>query len=113
MTTPPTPQDVREIAAKAIKQLFRSSKTWPAPDQAVADAVLAAVEPVIRQQVAEEIADKITALCQVHPSHFPWTVLGADISGTRTARNVRDAVVAQAAAIARSHSTREEQDHGA
>jgi hypothetical protein len=57
MTTP-TP-DVREIAAQALSnEIDDGFLSWNGC-LALADAVLSAVTPVIRQQVAEEIAQAI------------------------------------------------------
>lgn len=100
--------DARELAKAAVatirqqaRRVWNGSVIMLTSDGEIADAVLAAVSPVIRRQVAEEIAAKIDEEAEfetrrVHPSAF-------------AADAFRDA-----AAIARSHSTQPEtgQDHG-
>ena len=95
--TSPTPQDVREIAARAVLvvQWGRNDADWSQLNASgrehyleIADAVLAAVSPVIRQQVAEEIASDLMP----EESDRPYFGDGYWLA-------LRDA-----AAIARSHS---------
>ena len=95
----PTPQDVREIAkaaAAAVRQ--RALSVWGGSwitlysDEQIADAVLAAVEPVIRQQERERIAQAIDEEVEFETRRVFPSALAID-------------AFRQAAAIARSHST--------
>lgn len=96
--------DVRELAEDAIRKTINDigdHDQWLSfgSRSRVADAVLAAVTPVIRQQVAEEIAWHIEH--PIGPQEVRWAPI---------ARRW----MAESAAIARSHSTQPEtgQDHG-
>lgn len=103
MTTDPTPSpaDVRELAAIALAKSICGFDSIPGPQaRKHADAVLAAVSPVIRRQeravVAEEIALAIEELDDMKLSCH-WTVGEA-------AATARD----HAPAIARTHAHPEE-----
>ena len=92
MTTP-TP-DVREIAAKALSnEIDDGFLSWNGC-LALADAVLVAVTSVLRQQVAEEIAQAIEELDEMSLACH-WTVTEA----AATARDHAPTI----AAVARSH----------
>lgn len=87
-------QDVREIAKERVELWLssRAATSWAFSAGELADAVLAVVTPVIRRQVAEEIADSIHA----HDERYGGRA-------TRYAIGHSDALQT-AAAIARSHS---------
>jgi hypothetical protein len=87
------PVDVRElaIAAAAACPPRRSGESWLLDLADVANAVLSAVSPVIRQQVAEGVAKKID-----DENDDPDDLDPVEVGYSRGLR--------QAAAIARSHA---------
>ena len=93
MTTP-TP-DVREVAARALREA--DSGTEAIPYIVLADAVLSAVTPVIRQQERAAIAEELRTTIADQASWL-WFDLG-ESALLRVARFIEESP----AAVARSH----------
>lgn len=119
MTTPP---DVRTIAARALHLAScEETNCVAAPEKwhwNLADAVLAAVEPVIRQQerdgIRKDIAEKIelrrraalaTARDRESDTHQQIYSNGQTVAYMELAERLDRYFAERAAAIARSHST--------
>lgn len=121
MTDTPVP-DVRELARRTMQQAvhFDANANCDGCNDA-ADAVLAAVEPVIRRQERAKVAEEIRAHADRHaplaghgvpaPLRRHLRVAARIAAGPMT---VEEAAQAFAAAIARSHSTQptEEETNG-
>lgn len=96
MTTQTPSPDVREIAVDALNMFVdrKHAEAW-------ADHILSVVSPVIRRQVAEEVAADFEARCIAYwPEDPDWP--GMAENARRSSWHVA------AAAIARSHAHPEE-----